>query len=197
MAARKKSSKITKAVSRKPTGETANGSAMTSPASNSGKVEQRYRTPRFVTNRVKVPVSRAPLLEDEPEEKVQRCELVDFHTTNSNIIQQLRMVTRYPFIVDEDTRLAAMDAIREAVSEDQAISVRLQGAAALASLLKVNLGVFRQLANDQFQRHLPFDKQASDIDAQKQAALDSMSDEELELLEKMAEKMGGSIELGS
>lgn len=75
------------------------------------------------------------------------------------------------------------------------IGVQLETVKIVANLQKVNLGVFKQLASDQVQRHLSFDRQ-DEGKTEKQKVLEAMSDEELELLEKMAEKMGGSIPVG-
>lgn len=137
-------------------------------------------------------IARTPLVEES--EVIQRCELVDFGTTNTNLIQQLRLITAYPYILDEPIRLRVTEIVRMGLQVPD-IGVQLETVKIVANLQKVNLGVFKQLASDQVQRHLSFDRQ-DEGKTEKQKVLEAMSDEELELLEKMAEKMGGSIPVG-
>ena len=196
MGARKKLPKTSKAIAQKSTSTNSNGSKSNIGNGNSEKPARKRKAsrPRANTSLASaVPsqgINRSPLVE---EEKIERCEIVDFGTTNTNIIQQLRLITAYPFIVDEGVRKQAMEAIREGLGFDS-IMVRLQAAMAVAKMQKVNLDVFKQLASDQVQRHLAFDRQ-DEGKTEKQKALESMSDEELEILERMAEKMGGSISI--
>lgn len=191
MAAKKKSSKISKDSSPASTVKTANGSESNTRTSSSEKAGRKTNGARGY---IFPPKQRnQPLIEEEPE--VKSCELVDFNTTNGNIIQQLRLICQYPYIINQDARLSAVDAVQEALNSDS-LKTKLQGALVLSQLQKVNLAVFKQLASDQVQRHLYFDRKEDVSAAKKREALDGMTDEELEALQKLSDKMGGAIDLG-
>ncbi len=196
MAPKRKSQKTTKASGQRSISEKENGSFSSGRNTNSEKPAPRNQAVpkkgRRLTFTPSAGVVRTPLIEEEPQ--VERCELVDFGTTNTNLIQQLRLITAYPFILDEKVRHDVMDIVKRAILMPN-IEIQMEAVKLVTNLQKVNLGVFKQLASDQVQRHLSFDRQ-DEGKTEKQKVLEAMSDEELELLEKMAEKMGGSIPVG-
>lgn len=71
-------------------------------------------------------------------------------------------------------------------------SVQLAAAKLVSECLKVNVSVVRAIATDQVQRHASFDKQ-DEAQAAKFQALEQMTDEELEVLEKLSIKAGGTL----
>lgn len=104
------------------------------------------------------------------------------------------MITTYPFAMNDEIRQEIVDTVQKCMKSGEP-KVAIAAAACGAKLVSVNLGVFKQLASDQVQRHLSFDKEQTIEKAQKQKVLNSMSDEELEILEKMAERLGGVIDV--
>lgn len=104
------------------------------------------------------------------------------------------MVTRFPWRVDEEMRDEALDAVRTCLNAESP-SLRLAAAALAVKMTQVNASVQKGIASDQVQRHLSFDKK-DDVQAAKFAALESMSDEELLVLENLANRAGGSIVVG-
>lgn len=156
------------------------------------KPEHPARSPRKPTrmgNRAhRFVQQRQALIEQAP---VQRAELVDLHTSNSAIIQQLKMITAYPYILNEDLRRRAVEAVEKCLMSDS-LTLQLQAAMVVAKLTSVNLSTFKQLASDQVQKHLSFDRVDPDSEA-KLKALDSLTDEELDVLQKVADRAGGSV----
>lgn len=128
------------------------------------------------------------MIEEAP---VQRAELINIDTTNSNIIQQLKMLARFPFGIADDRRDEAVRVASECMNNDS-VMVRLAGANLIAKLMSVNVAVVRTIATDQVQRHVSFDKK-DEVIASKFSALESMTDEELDALESLSRKAGGII----
>lgn len=124
---------------------------------------------------------------------MQRAELINLDTSNTNIVEQLRMVTRFPWRVDEEMRDGVINAVKECLQGPP--SLRLAAAGLAVKMTQVNASVQKGIATDQVQRHLSFDKK-DDVQAAKFAALESMSDEELLVLENLANRAGGSIVVG-
>lgn len=137
------------------------------------------------------PKGRTPLVEELPVQQAQRIELINLSTTNTNIVQQLRMMTSYPFGIPDDAREMAVDVAMDAM-KSESHKIATAGAGLIAAFLKVNTAAMRAVATDQLQRHIGFDK-VDVVHTQKMAALESMSDEELEMLEKVSVKMGGAV----
>lgn len=190
MAGGRLSSKTSKGTGRANTDASANGSRSTTQNSFSEKPRQKSRG--RVAGRVKAHKSKAHAPLVIVPEPVVRAELVDFNTTNTNIIQQLRLITRFPYNLDDDMREKVVAAVKDALQDNVPIDVRLAAASVASRLTAVNLAVVKQLASDQVQRHLSFDR-VDTSQSDKQKALESMSDEDLQKLTELADRMGGTI----
>lgn len=187
MALKGKLPKISKVPSRRNTGAKNARSKKSIQTSSSEK--RKGTKPRQLAVAIIKPPSegRRPLIEPP----VQRAELINIDTTNSNIVQQLKMLARFPFGIPEDSRDEAVKVASRCMGEDS-VMVRLAGANLLAKLMSVNVSVVRTIATDQVQRHVSFDKK-DEVLASKFSALEDMTDEELDALESLSRKAGGVL----
>lgn len=191
MVRKPKSPKTGRGSPQRTTKESANGLEWIGQSGRSASHEKPNGRKRRGSGNVGKSIVRRPLIEEEP---VQRAELIDFNTTNTNIVQQLRMIATYPFAMDEEMRAKMVEAVKLCLKSGNP-ELMLAATSAGARLMAINLGTFKQLASDQVQRHLSFDKKQTLEQEKKQRVLDSMSDDELELLEKMADRLGGVIDV--
>jgi hypothetical protein len=119
-------------------------------------------------------------------------QLVDFALSNNAILKQLALLENVCFRADGDFRDLIVDAVRQGLGNPDP-EVRLKAASVGVRLVSVNAGVLKSLASDQLQRHLTFEQRQDE--RRKEKALDEMSVEEIEALEKLCQRMGGKIEI--